>query len=262
MLEKNSLKESLCGIAELIWFDEIDSTNTEAKRMARAASVGDREPKLLVARAQSGGRGRLGREFLSRRDSGVYFSLLYYTDKPLGDVVSITTAAAVAVAEAIERVSGIDAKIKWVNDIYNESGKVSGILVETLPVSEGYVAVIVGVGINVGEVDFPEALRGIASTVGDIGGKENLLVSDIAKRLLAFASDPCDRSYMAEYRRRFMLTGETVNILRDGEIACVGRVEGVDDDGGLLLIPLGESEAIAVRSGEVSVRRIKEKSEE
>ena len=256
MLDKNSLGESLRGIAELIWFDEIDSTNTEAKRMARAASVGDREPKLLVARAQSGGRGRLGREFLSRRDSGVYFSLLYYTDKPLCDVISITTAAAVTVAGEIEHVSGIDAKIKWVNDIYNESGKVSGLLVETLRVDSDTVAVIVGIGINVGEVDFPESLRGIASTIGDVGGRECELVSEIARGLLSFASDPCDRSYMAEYRRRFMLTGEMVNLLRDGEIACVGRVEGVDDEGGLLLIPLGESEMITIRTGEVSVRRI------
>lgn len=257
MLDKNSLGESLRGIAELIWFDEIDSTNTEAKRIAREAAERDRSPKLLLARAQSGGRGRLGREFLSRRDSGVYMSLLYYTDKPLYDVISITTAAAVTVAEVIQRVSGIDAKIKWVNDIYNEQGKVSGILVETLRVDGDTVAVIVGIGINVGEVDFPESLRGIASTIGDIGGRERLLVSEIAKGLLSFADDPCDRSYMAEYRRRFMLSGETVNILRDGEVICTGVVEGVDDDGGLLVVPHGESEAVTIRSGEVSVRKEK-----
>lgn len=255
MLDEKKIRDLTEGAAKAVIFDVIDSTNAEAKRRAVVlAASGELSPKLFLAREQTLGRGRMGRAFLSRADSGIYMSLLYFTDKPLSDSVSVTTAAAAIVAEAIERVSGRPMSIKWVNDIYNDKGKVCGILAETLPVGEGRIAVVVGIGINVGEEDFPEELRNIASSVGDINGRESELVADIVRGLLSHAAHPEDRSYMAEYRKRFILIGKRVNLLQGGEIVCSGAVEGVDDDGGLLLVPDGEDEAVSVRSGEVSVR--------
>ena len=90
-----------------------------------------------------------------------------------------------------------------------------------------------------------------------VKAKEEMLIAGIAKGLLEHAASPESKEYMAAYRKRFMLDGESVDLFRGGEPMGSGRVVGVDDDGGLLFIPDGKSEMIAVRSGEVSVRKIK-----
>ncbi len=237
-------------------FDVIDSTNSEAKRMV--LSQGDHvrfNPTLLIAKEQTSGRGRMGRRFVSDLD-GIYMSLVYVTEKPLSDAVSITTAAAAVIAEAIESVVGAPMKIKWVNDIYNDRGKVAGILAEAVSVGER-TAVIVGIGINTGASDFPEEIRSIASSIGDLNGQENLLIAKITDGLLTCAENPTDRSYMTAYRERFMLAGKAVDLIVGGERTGRGRVVGVDDNGGLLLLPNGEREIITVQSGEVSVRETK-----
>ena len=97
---------------KVIEYDCIGSTNAEAK--AYAANTNSRQPVLFVAREQSAGRGRLGRSFYSRLSGGIYMSLLYFTSSSLSDAVSVTTAAAVFVAEAIERATGRKMNIKWV----------------------------------------------------------------------------------------------------------------------------------------------------
>ncbi len=255
MLNSERLTSLMGDTAQVMVFDLIDSTNAEAKRIAQNISESNsRMPRLLVAREQTSGRGRMGRSFLSRAGRGIFMSLLYFVGGGLSDAVSVTTATAAIVAEEIERVCGKPMKIKWVNDIYNDRGKVAGILAETLPVGGGKFAVIVGIGINIGEDIFPDELKNIASSIGDIEGKEDLLISEIAKRILLHASHPEGREYMAAYRKRFMLEGAEVNALQNGEIITSGRVVGVDDDGGLLLVPDGERDTVTVRSGEVSIR--------
>ncbi len=255
MLDAAKIRELMQGKAETLVFDVIDSTNTEAKRMASAlAEKTSLSPVLILAREQTSGRGRVGRAFLSRADSGIYMSLMYFTDRTLEDAVSVTTAAAAIVAEELEIAANRPMRIKWVNDIYNEDGKVSGILVETLNVSPFLRAIIVGIGINTGKGDFPAELQGIAASVGFLDGKEETLVANIATRLLSHAATPEDRAYMTEYRKRFMLVGERVNLLSCGDVIGEGTVMGVDDDGGLLFLPDGESRVTTVRSGEISLR--------
>ena len=255
MIDGKTINDIMNGAADVVVFDVIDSTNSEAKRQANALSETENIlPRLFVAYEQTMGRGRMGREFLSRAYSGIYMSLLYFTGKPLSDAVSVTTAAATVVALAIERVTGCGMKIKWVNDIYNDRGKVCGILAETLQTSDGNIAVVVGIGINTGDIDFPDELKNIASSIGDISGKENELIAEIVKGLLTHADHPENRSYMDEYRKRFMLINEKVNLLQAGELVCSGTVKGVDDDGGLLFAPDGGDKIETIRSGEISVR--------
>ena len=232
-------------------FDITDSTNNEAKQYA---SHGAHSPVLFLAEEQSGGRGRLGRSFSSRRGCGIYMSLLCFTDSPLSDIVSVTTAAAVAVALSVEETTKSRMSIKWVNDVYNDRGKVAGILTETVSVS-GKNAVIVGIGINIGNESFPDEIKGIASSVGDVSGKENKLIMSTVKRLLSFFASPADRSYMLAYRQRAMMIGEHVELYSCGEILDSGRALGIDDDGGLLFLPDGKSEVTVIRSGEISLKK-------
>ena len=256
MLDIAKISRLMSHRTEVAIFPEIDSTNSEAKRRALSLSPGgELSPILLLARSQTAGRGRMGRSFFSRADSGIFMSLLYFTRKPLSDAVSVTTAAAAIVAEEIEKVTSIPMRIKWVNDVYNDRGKVSGILVESVAVSKDIFGVIVGIGINTGEDDFPDELQGIAASIGNISGKEEALIASVADRLLSHASSPDERSYMVEYRKRFMLSGERVSIISCGEILGEGTVVGVDDDGGLIYLPDGGEETVTVRSGEVSVRK-------
>lgn len=226
----------------------------EARRIASSEDW-DKSPTLILAYEQSAGRGRLGRSFLSRKNEGIFMSLLYFTDQPLYSAVSVTTAAAVFVSAAVESVIGEELKIKWVNDIYNEKGKVCGILTEGVKNADGY-AIIVGVGINTGDGEFPDELKGIAASVGDLRGGESAVVGRIADMLLRQAENPINRDYMVGYRKRFMLEGERVSLLRDGETVGQGRVVGVDDDGGLLYLPDGETEIHTVNTGEVTVRKV------
>ncbi len=239
----------MLGNIKVIEYECTGSTNAEAKEYAaRSESF---EPVLFVAREQSAGRGRLGRSFLSRRGRGIYMSLLYFTEGELSDAVSVTTWAAVVVARAIEEVVGSPMRIKWVNDIYNSRGKVAGILAESLSVGERR-AVIVGVGINIGEEDFPEELSSIASSIGQVSEEQrNAIISLIAHGLL----DKTDSDYMSEYRKRFMLSGERVELFSAGESLGCGTVMGVDDGGGLIFLRDGEGQSEIIRTGEVSVRR-------
>ena len=236
-------------------YETLDSTNAEAKRYALSCNC--LEPVLFVAREQSAGRGRLGRSFLSRGGRGIYMSLLYFTQKSLADAISVTTAAAVAVASAIEGVTGERMMIKWVNDVYSERGKVSGILTETVAVGDRN-AIIVGIGINVGENDFPEELRGVAASIGEINEEERqAIIKKIVDALIDNADSPSCREYMKEYRERFMLSGAHVDLFSAGEKVGGGEVLGVTDDGGLVLLRDGESESVVIRTGEVSIRNIK-----
>ena len=235
-------------------FDSIDSTNSEAKRLALCLAKDNKalpSPILFVAMEQSAGRGRVGRAFVSRRGKGIYMTLLYFADEALADIVSVTTAAAVATATSIEEITGKPMKIKWVNDIYNEQGKVAGILVEGQPTCNSY-AVAVGVGINVGEADFPDEIKNVASSIGDIGNNRASLIAKVADKLLSFTENSGSREYMRDYRARFMLEGKMVKLIRADEVVGCGEVLGVDDDGGLVVNIDGKTEII--RSGEVTVR--------
>ena len=258
MLDKRRIEELLGYGVRVVFFEEIDSTNSEAKRSAAAlAAAEDITPRLFIAREQSAGRGRMGRSFYSHATGGIFMSLLYFTDKPLSDAVSVTTAAAAIVAEEIEAVSGSEMRIKWVNDVYNSEGKVCGILAETLPLAVGdknCYAMIVGIGINAGDADFPEELKGIAACIGHLGERDNILVANIASRLIGHSLSPDLSRYIESYRKRSMLQGKRVVLLQNGEEKGFGIVKGIDDDGGLIILPDGEGSTVTVRSGEVSVR--------
>ena len=239
----------MLGNIKVIEYECTGSTNADAKEYA--ARTESFEPVLFVAREQSAGRGRLGRSFLSRRGKGIYMSLLYFTEDDLSDAVSVTTRAAVVVARAVEEVVKSPMRIKWVNDVYNSKGKVAGILAESLSVKARR-AVIVGVGINIGEDDFPEELASIASSVGQVSEEQrNAIISLIARGLL----DKTDSDYMSEYRKRFMLCGERVELFSAGESLGCGTVMGVDDGGGLIFLRDGKHETEIIRTGEVSVRK-------
>ena len=251
----DALKNKLSGLnIAVVSFDTTDSTNTRAK--AYAADAADLEaPVLFIAKEQSAGRGRLGRDFLSLADSGIYMTLLYFTREELCRAVTVTTAVAVAAANAINAISADAVGIKWVNDIYSQKGKVAGILVESVPVKDGR-AVAVGIGINVGKVEFPLEIRDIAASLEPLNADEKAeLAARICRDVLAHAQGVENRDYMSDYRKLFILQNKTVDIYVSGEHKLRGVVEGVDDDGGLIVSHDGHISVLS--SGEITVRVVK-----
>ena len=126
----------------------LDSTNAEA---LRRAVDGAPEGTVIVAEEQTAGRGRRGRSFFSPAGTGIYLSILVRPALAAERAHLLTCSAAVAVAEAIEACAGVDASIKWVNDVYCRGKKVAGILTEGSFDLEGGVLqhAVVGIGVNV-----------------------------------------------------------------------------------------------------------------
>ena len=155
--------------APLVWYDDIPSTNSEALAMAE---TGAPEGWTVGAERQSAGRGRHGRAWVSPPGAGIYVSIVLRP--PAHAVALLTLAAGVAVAEAIQAVSGADARVKWPNDVYlgatPATGKVAGILAEGGVSGTRVDHVVVGIGINVQPAALPpDVARRATSIEGELG---------------------------------------------------------------------------------------------
>ena len=146
---------------------ETDSTNRYLKELAAAGAP---EGTVIIAGRQSAGRGRLGRSFFSPEEKGIYMSLLLRPEIALERSVLITSMAAVAVARAIERTCGVNAKIKWVNDIFIHNKICCGALRYSVTIDgELYASEILGDGVGLSTVHgstayFRSITRGIFRT--------------------------------------------------------------------------------------------------
>lgn len=229
------------------WLDEIDSTNNELKRRMDAP-----HGTVLAARRQTGGKGRLGRSFCSP-EGGVYLSVLLRPEVSPEHLMHLTAMAGVATRRAIAAVSGIEAGIKWVNDLVYDGKKLCGILVEWCGS-----AAIIGIGINCNTVDFPEGLAQTATSLRLLTGREiapEALAGCLARQLRAMdAALLTDRdTWLAEYAAHCVTLNQPVRLLRGGEEIGTAFATGIDEQGGLQVrYPDGTSDTI--RSGEVSVR--------
>ena len=247
---KNALIEALGAQFDGVLvhvFDEIDSTNTEAKRMASGGFLGD---ALLVAHRQTAGRGRMGRSFYSPNGTGAYFSILHTLHAPLCDAVAITSAASVAVMRAIRALTGIQTQIKWVNDLYYNEKKVCGILTEAVSAGK-HTHVIVGIGINLDTADFPEELSGIA---GSLNAKIDpaALIAKLYGEIAHYLQDPSSREWLDDYRAHSMVLGRRVTWI-EAERARTGVAEAIDGDGALLIRD-EKNDLVRLHTGEISLR--------
>lgn len=234
----------------IVRLKETDSTNTQCKLLAKANAP---HGTVVIAEHQTAGRGRLGRTFVSPDGGGLYCSVLLRQGFDMEHIGLVTPCAAVAAAKAIESISGVEAGIKWVNDIYLSGKKVCGILTEgSLPDF-----LVVGIGINLRSVrdTFPVELQGIVTSIEDETG--SIITADrMADVFLRCLSDEIDRlssgAFLSEYRARSILTGRTVTVCGSGE-PYEAEATGIDDEAGLI-VRLPDGGTRVLRTGEVSVR--------
>ena len=244
-----------CG-AELTVYKETDSTNI---RLRELAAAGAKEGTVVAAGMQTKGRGRMGRSFFSPSDTGLYLSILLRPEMTAADAVRITTAAAVAVAEAAEEVGGRDVGIKWVNDVYLDGRKICGILTEaSFSLESGGVDYAVcGIGINVYEPEggFPEEIRDIAGAVLDTPAEDarNRMAGLVISKFMRYYRELAEDTFLDGYRKRLIWRGEKINLIH-GNDKVPARLIDVDERC-RLLVEHEDGSRESVSSGEISIRR-------
>lgn len=249
------LTEDCAGI-QMTVLSEVDSTNTAVRERAAAGAP---EGVTVISGCQTQGRGRIGRTFFSPAQTGVYLSLLLRPAHcPPQEAVKLTTMAAVAVCEAIEEVSGIQAQIKWVNDIFIGDKKVCGILTEAaLGLEDGCLEyAVLGVGINVyaPEGGFPEELRKIAGSVFETpqdDGK-NRIAAAFLNHFMADYRNRAVSDYAARYHARSLVIGRDIWVMQGGQ-AHAAHVLDIDRDC-CLHVQYEDGRTDCLSSGEISIR--------
>jgi len=238
------------------YFEEIDSTNRYVKELAAGGAP---EGTVVIANKQSAGRGRLGRSFFSPEEKGIYMSILLRPDIELSKAVIITSMAAVAVARAVERISGITAQIKWVNDIFLNKKKVCGILTEAGIDAERQTLnyAVLGIGVNVGTMDFPEDIKDIATSVSNECGfsvEKEALIDEILKELEEWYPTLWNGEFLAESKARSILLGKEIKVLDENALGGSYPAKAVDINelGNLIIERDGVTQVL--NSGEVSIR--------
>lgn len=240
--------------SQIIIEQQVDSTNNVAKRLAADGAV---HGLCIAAHEQSGGRGRLGRQFYSP-DSGVYMSVVLRPHLPAEQAALLTSAAAVAVCRAIEAYISEPAKIKWVNDIYIGGKKVCGILSEAVSDFEGggIEFAVVGIGINIAFDDqLPHELKEIVTCLTEHGAahvERAALIARVLFELEKVYPQLEEATFMEEYRRRCFVIGRDAYALRGGQRMKI-HITGVDDTGALLAVD-DTGRQVRLSSGEISIR--------
>jgi len=239
-------------------FDSIDSTNRHAMELARRGAA---EGEVVVAEAQTAGRGRLGRSFFSPPGVSFYGSMVLRPEIPPARAPQITLIAGLAVAETVERHAGLRPGLKWPNDVRLGERKVCGILTEMECEADRVLFVVCGPGVNlnVGKAEFPPELRRIATSV--------LVESGRSVDRAAFAADlfgSFERHYdeflahgVGRLRERWesysVLGGEWVSVEGAGG-NVEGRVLGIDDEGALRL-ETRRGEVVRAIAGDVTLKK-------
>ena len=233
-------------------YDELESTNQTAKKEAMMGEAG--HGAFVIARSQTAGRGRRGREFYSPADTGLYMSVILKPQGTIHDSLLITTAAAVAVYRAVAQLCGIQLDIKWVNDLFYKGKKVCGILTEAVTDFEsGNIEfVVVGMGLNLylDQENLPQKLRSIAGALYET--KEDAEQTDRNKLTAMIVNElrkeTADMKLSPDYVTHNMIPGHQITIT-DGnssrqafalEICRDGRLKVREEDGQETILSFGE----------------------
>ncbi len=235
------------------FLETVDSTNAYVKDRARLSA-----PHGFVAAAetQTHGRGRFDRAWFSAPGEGLYFSVLLRPEIPLHEAPRLTLLAALAVCEALRRVAGVDARIKWPNDVLIGGKKCCGILLETGMMADASYFAVLGIGINVNMPGFPEGIeatsllmeRGIRFPRAQVGRailrEMDGLISELSARGFA--------DILKRYEARSCTLGQRITVT-EGERRSSGVAVGFDELG-FLLLKTDEGETLRLSSGNVSLR--------
>lgn len=258
-------------------FDVIDSTNTYAKRIlaecgnlrmpdGKLTAAGQKYHKsIYIAECQTAGRGRLGRTFYSPEKTGIYLTVIY---APLGGITQpalLTAFSAVAACRVLKRLYNIDPKIKWINDIYINGKKVSGILTEgSTNFETGQIeSAIIGIGINIADNPdvFPPEVAQVAGSITGSAEKapqvtRSQLSAQVAGEIIRILEEDSVK-VMQEYKNLSFMIGQTVEVhpvIGDDKSVYKAKVIDIDDNAALV-VETEDGTIKSLNSGEVSLHK-------
>ena len=239
----------------------ISSTNSYIKEFRKNAENG----LVVIAEEQTKGRGRMNRSFFSPAKKGIYLSILLMPEISVSDINLITVLTAVAVINAIHKITGMKPSIKWINDILFQNKKLCGILTEaSIEGESGNIEyIVIGIGINISTLsnDFPDEIKDIAISIKEIVKTDcfrNEIISELLNLIELYYLDLTlygkKRDFIDQYRENLCMLGKDIEITQ-GNIHC--KAKAIDIDENARLIVRNESgELQTISSGEISVRKI------
>jgi len=242
---------------KIVFLESVDSTNQEVKRLAvQDAPHGT----VVIAEQQLMGKGRLGRAWSSPAGTGMWFSILLRPQITPGEVAGITLATGLGVCKAIRHFTGLNALIKWPNDVIVGNKKICGILTEMTAEADRIEYAVVGIGINVNITEFDLEIRSKATSLALETGSE-INRADLFKEVLKYVEEYIDKfladreqGIIKEYTGLCATLGRQVTVTR-GNNVLAGKAVSVDSFGNLN-VKLDNGRVIAVNSGEVTVQGI------
>lgn len=244
-------------IHRVVFFETVDSTNLQAKKIGQN---GDFKNTLLVSNEQTNGKGRLGRTWESQKNHGVFMTLLLKPDISPESAPYFTMIASTAVAKAIYKVTGIQTKIKWPNDIILNGKKLCGILTELSAEINCIHYLVIGVGVNISQETFEPALQDKAVALNLKGVNVNELRLKIIQEFVEcfemyynqFVLN-MDLTEVVDYNRKHSATlNKKVHLINKEQIREV-FAKDLDAFGRLIVINEATEEEV-ISTGEVSVR--------
>ncbi len=251
------LNTSLIG-KSLDYSPVIGSTNKRAKELMAEGGV---DGLVVYAGEQTSGRGRLGREWISPKNTDVYMTLCLRPFIPPSSAPFLTMLAAVAVTRAVRKLTGLDAQIKWPNDIIVSGKKLCGILSEMAAEPDKLEYAVVGIGVNVNRPpeDFPDELKARATSLFAESGKR-LKRADVIRAIIAEADTLYadfmkvgEGAFISEFKENCITLRSRVSV--SGAVSAVGTAEDMDESGALIIRD-DAGNRIRVMAGDVSVRGI------
>lgn len=233
-----NLKTKTLG-RKIYYFDSVDSTQNFAMRLAKTDSG-----SVVIAESQTSGKGRLGRKWISPK-GGIWMSIVLYPDIDVSKITLVPIAAAVALANAIEKTLALKTELKWPNDITLNGKKIAGIIIDASIESSKIDNIVLGIGINynVNPAEIEKKIRtkanyyGVGTLVKNYKQKPAKLVQSFLEeleRILRLLADGKSQLIITQWTRRSSTIGKNVTVSGTTGIAT-GRAVRIDDDGSLVL---------------------------
>lgn len=231
-------------------FDSIDSTNKYLKSKINEKNYGT----IVISNEQTNGYGKNDRQFISNKDTGIYMSILINPNCLIEESLKITILTSVAVLSAIKSVYNLDVKLKWVNDIILNDLKVGGILCESqINLNNNIIDnMIVGIGINVKEFDFPPSLKNIATSIENntnIKVSRNALISEIINFFDLYFIEKAN--YIDLYKENSYVLGKDIKVIQNDKQFYAKAID-IDDSGSLIVQE--QEKIIKLISSDISIR--------
>lgn len=239
-LNKESISEAVAGlpIPQIVYFEETDSTNEQALRLAANQAE---EFTLVIAERQSAGRGRLGRHWVTMEGTSLAFTIvLKPAPAEIPHLSIFSLLGGLATCQAIHSTYGICAQVKWPNDVLLDGMKTAGILAESCWQNEQLSDLVLGIGINVLAGSVPPAKEMLfpatcVQTHCSQPVERLVLLRAVLEKIIGLRGSILESSFIEKYSRHMAFIGQSVKLDSNSGEAVIGELVGVDQDGRVIL---------------------------